>query len=197
MVDEGNGRSVRMLIRMDVLKTAQAAAFLLKRHNGFMTRKRLLKLLYMADRELIAQHRRPITGDRPVAMDHGPVLSHTYDLLKGAASGVEIWNKFIQQVAPYTHRLVDDPGVARLSKLELAKLEELVERYWWTDDDDLSRITHAFPEWKRNEPERGGMKPIPTEHVLEALGLAGEIEQLKRDARADAELDALLASATE
>lgn len=160
-----------------------------------MTRKRILKLLYIADRELIAHHRRPITGDRPVAMDHGPVLSHTYDLMKGAASGVETWNQYIQQVAPYTHRLLADPGVGRLSKLELAKLEEVVQRYWWVDDDELSRVTHSFAEWKRNQPPAGGMKPIPTEHVLEALGLAAEAEQLRQDARADAELDALLDSA--
>jgi len=182
-----------MLIRMEIMKLTQAAAFLLKRHNGFITRKRLLKLLYIADRELIAQTHRPLTGDQPVAMDHGPVLSHTYDLLKGQATGADLWNQFIQQVAPYTHRLVSDPGVGKLSKLELDKLDEVVQRYWWLDDDDLSRLTHEFPEWKRNEPARGGMNRIATEHVLEALGLGGQIEQIKQDARAEAELDALLA----
>jgi uncharacterized phage-associated protein len=184
-----------MLIRMDILKVTQAAAFILKRHNGFITRKRLLKLLYIADRELIQQTRRPITGDRPVAMDHGPVLSHTYDLLKGAAAGAEVWGRFIEQVAPYTHRLASDPGVGKLSKIELEKLDEVVRRYWWVDDDELSQVTHSFPEWKRNEPPPGGMKPIPTEDVLQALGLGAEIEQMRRDVQADAELDALLAGA--
>ena len=46
-----------MLIRMDITKLTQAAAFLLKKHNGFMTRIRLLKLLYIADRRLIRERR--------------------------------------------------------------------------------------------------------------------------------------------
>ncbi len=163
-----------MLIRMDIMKTTQAAAFLLKSHRGFITRKRLLKLLYIADRELIQSSRRPITGDQAVAMDHGPVLSRTYDLLKGMATGAEVWNRYIEQVGPFTHRLIADPGVGLMSRRELAKLEEVTERYRLVDDDELSLLTHAFPEWKRNEPAKGGVKPIPTEHVLEALGLGGK-----------------------
>jgi uncharacterized phage-associated protein len=190
-VDE---KGAAMLIRMDVTKLTQAAAFLLKKHNGFITRIRLLKLLYIADRELIQQTRRPITGDRPVAMDHGPVLSHTYDLLKGTATGADIWGRYIAQVASFTHKLIADPGVGKLSRVELDKLEELVQRYWFMDDEELSRLMHEFPEWKRNEPVKNGMNPIPTEHVLEALNLAGEIEQLRQEVAAESELDALLAS---
>src|SRR5687767_10392546 len=138
-----------MLIRLDIMKLTQAAAFVTKRYNGFITRRRLLKVLYIADRELLKETHRPITGDHPLAMKYGPVLSHTYDLLKGEATGVDVWNRYIRQVAPYTHQLVDDPGVGKLSKRELAKLDEVVQRYWWIDDDELSDLTHAFPEWKR------------------------------------------------
>jgi len=184
-----------MLIRLDIMKLTQAAGFLLKRYNGFITRRRLLKLLYIADRELLAQTHRPLTGDRPVAMDYGPVLTHTYDLLKGEATGSDVWNHFIEPVAPYTHKLITDPGVGKLSKLELAKLDEIVQRYWWIDDDELSLLTHEFPEWKRHQPPRGGMNPIPTEHVLEALGLGNDLQRLRQEANADAELDALLAGA--
>src|SRR3954469_892102 len=103
-----------MLIKFDTTKVTQAAAFLLKRYNGFITRRRLLTLLYIADRELIQQTHRPLTGDRPVAMDYGPVPCQTHDLLKGETSGYECWNRAIQPVAPYTHRLAEDPGVGKL-----------------------------------------------------------------------------------
>ena len=89
-----------MLIKFDTTKVTQAAAFLLNRYNGFITRRRLLKLLYIADRELIQQTHRPLTGDKPVAMDYGPVLTRTYDLLKGEASGYEFWNRYIQPLTP-------------------------------------------------------------------------------------------------
>jgi uncharacterized phage-associated protein len=185
-----------MLVKFDTVKVTQAAGFLLKRHNGFITRKRLLKLLYIADRELIQQTHRPLTGDKPVAMDHGPVLSKTYDLLKGETSGYEFWNRYIQQVAPYTHKLVEDPGIGKLSKLELAKLDEVTQRYWWIDDDELSNLTHEFAEWKRNEPTKGSRNVIPTEHLLEALGFAADIEKFRQETQADHELDALLAGTT-
>ena len=184
-----------MLIKLDIMKLTQASAFLLRRHNGFITRIRLLKLLYIADRELLAQTHRPLTGDRAVAMDRGPVLSHVYSLLKGEDSGSTVWNQYIEQVAPYTHRLVADPGLSKLSKIELSKLDELVQRYWWIDDDELSEITHEFAEWKQNEPPKKSMKPIPMEHLLEAIGLGSDIPRLRHEAQADAELDALLASA--
>lgn len=184
-----------MLIKFDTVKVTQAAGILLKRYNGFITRKRLLKLLYIVDRELIQQTRRPLTGDKPVAMDHGPVLSKTYDLLKGESSGYEIWNRYIQQIAPYTHKLIEDPGIGKLSKLELAKLDEITQRYWWIDDDELSELTYDFPEWKRNEPPKGSRNLIPIEHVLEALGFGADLEKFRRDAQADHELDALLCGA--
>ena len=186
-----------MLIKFDTIKVTQAAAVLLKRYNGFITRKRLLKLLYIADRELIKQTRRPLTGDNAVAMDYGPVLSRTYDLLKGEASGYDVWNRYIQQIAPYTHKLIDDPGIGKLSRLELAKLDEVTQRYWWIDDDELSELTHDFPEWKRNAPPKGNRNPIPTEHVLEALGFGADIDKFRRETQADNELDALLAGTTQ
>lgn len=40
------------------------------------------KVLYQADRLHVARYGRPITGDRYVAMKHGPVPSATYDALK-------------------------------------------------------------------------------------------------------------------
>lgn len=184
-----------MFIRFDILKVTQAAAYLLKRHNGFITRIRLLKLLYIADRELLAETHRPLSGDRPVAMDHGPVLTHAYDLLKGEATGAEIWNRYIRQVAPYTHGLVEDPGVGKLSKAELAKLNAVVERFWWVDDWELSQYTHGFAEWQRNAPSKGGVNAIPVEHVLEAAGLSGDLIKLSVEADAETELDDLLASA--
>jgi len=45
---------------------------------------KLMKLLYLADRESMRRNGRPISGDRYVSMDHGPVLSQTLNLINGA-----------------------------------------------------------------------------------------------------------------
>jgi hypothetical protein len=44
-------------------KAAQAAAYLLKLHGGKMDYRKLLTLLYLADRKLLAERGRTITGD--------------------------------------------------------------------------------------------------------------------------------------
>src|SRR6266478_7685187 len=77
-------------------KTTQAAAYLLARHKGKLSKGILIKMLYLADRELLAKRGQPLTGDQPVSMENGPVLSKTYDLMKGA--GLEVrsyWEQYI------------------------------------------------------------------------------------------------------
>ncbi len=69
------------------IKTTQAAAFLRERHNGGTSKGCLLKILYLTDRELLAKRGQPLTGDQPVSMENGPVLSQTYDLMKGGGVG--------------------------------------------------------------------------------------------------------------
>ena len=64
-------------------KAVEAAAMLLKLHGKPMKYLGLLKMLYIADRLALKLMEQPITGDRYVSMDYGPVLSGVYDLIKG------------------------------------------------------------------------------------------------------------------
>ena len=61
-------------------RVAQMAAYLLGRARGHTKYLKLMKLLYLADRESMKRHGHPISGDRYVSMEHGPVLSHTLNL---------------------------------------------------------------------------------------------------------------------
>lgn len=79
----------------DFLRSLQAVAHLLKlHHNQQVGMLRLMKLLYIAERECLAQYRTPITSDQPFAMKQGPILSKTHDLLRsrGGAEQAE-WDK--------------------------------------------------------------------------------------------------------
>src|SRR5215207_4717692 len=91
-------------------KSIQAAAVLLREHGGQMSRFRLSKLLYIANRESMLERLRPITADRGLALDHGPVPSTTFDLLWREHVDAPLWDRFIQQVGPQDHRLSEDPG---------------------------------------------------------------------------------------
>jgi len=58
-----------------------------------MDRVRLLKLLYIADRESIAQTGEPILGTKLVAMKWGPLHSKVLDLINGVGAPEEeaVW----------------------------------------------------------------------------------------------------------
>lgn len=64
-------------------KVAQMAAFLLGKGGDRMPHLKLMKLLYLSDREAMERYGFPISGDCIVAMPHGPVLSMTLNLMDG------------------------------------------------------------------------------------------------------------------
>src|SRR5438445_7076997 len=87
-----------MGFRFNIDKTMQAIAALLHFHGTKeMSYLRMLKLLYIADRESLKETGRPITGDRIVAMEHGPVLSGVYNLVKGEHTAWPIWSEFFKK----------------------------------------------------------------------------------------------------
>ncbi|MDR3623197.1 MAG: Panacea domain-containing protein [Paludisphaera borealis] len=129
---------------------------------------RLLKLLYIADRELLAETGRTLTGDRAVAMNYGPVLSNTYNLIKHARRSTEGWNRFIQSHGREVV-LKEDPGHGRLTKREVDKLKELSERFAHVSTNGLSAYSHGFPEYAKNfVPDTS--TPIPWDDVLTGTG---------------------------
>jgi uncharacterized phage-associated protein len=182
-----------MLIPFHVEKVAQAAAVLLKtEENRRMSRLRLLKLLYVADRERLQESGRPITGDRVAAMDHGPVLSQTYNLIKGEDLLTPQWERYIRRV---NHRYVvldEDPGVGKLTRKEIAKLNEVATRYEDWDDYQVAVYTHSFPEWEKNKPAAGSSNRIPLEDLIEATGLSHIKDQLIANAANERLVDQLI-----
>jgi uncharacterized phage-associated protein len=174
--------------RFNFNKTVQAAGVLLKLENGQMGRLRLLKFLYIADRELHSETARPITGDTGYAMKHGPVLSRVYDLIKGNGSRATEWEKYFRSEG-YLVKLVHDPGRGKLSRGEMEKLHDISSRYREFEDEELSELTHQFKEWKDHYQGDGGSYVIPWEQVLEAQGRGDMIQAAREEEQAHRYLD--------
>jgi uncharacterized phage-associated protein len=168
-----------MHFRFNFEKSLQSAAVLLRLEEGRMPYMRLLKLLYIADREMLATTASPITSDRAYAMKLGPVLSRIYSLIMGADCRFDEWSKHIETQG-YAVKLILDPGRGRLSKGEIEKLSEISERYRSKDRWELSELTHDFPEWEWHWPTEaiGGSYPIPWEDMLKAQGQDAEIVEI-------------------
>ncbi len=169
-------------------KTLQSSGVVLGRHHGRMESIRLLKILYIADRELLAETGRTLTGDRAVAMKKGPVLCGVYDLIKGTSRDATAWDSVIR-TDKYEVVLTEAPvGTGKLTKAEKQKLLDLCERYRDTDSEDLSELTHGFAEWADvfDPKNPASSYPIEWEAVLAAQGegdWAGEVEADQRERR--------------
>ena len=170
-----------MEFRFNFEKSLQAAAYLLHLEDGKMPYLRLLKLLYIAERELLAQKATPLTGDIYKAMEHGPVLSHVYDLIKGNGARSAEWERFITR-AGYAVKLVRPPGRGELSGDVIDKLDEVSSRNREKGNWEIRDLTHDFPEWKKNYPGDGGAALIPLDDILEAQGEGSDTLDLIREA---------------
>lgn len=105
------------------------------------------KVLYQADRIHLARFGRPITGDRYVAMKHGPVPSGTYDVLKtlrgdahmqlppGIEQAIAVQNAY--SVVP-----MRAPDLAVLSQSEQQCLRESVDAHGSKTFQHLTNESH-------------------------------------------------------
>ena len=177
------------MIRFNLDKTIQAAAYLIKRQSGCRENyMRLLKLLYLADRQSLKERGVPICGDTPFAMARGPVPSRTLDLIKGKDPQADKWRRFIETEG-YDVRLESDPGNLCLSRAEISILEKTAETFAPFDEWALVRWCHKhIPEYENNWKIRGEKKRrrIPLEDVLSSVGRLGDHSQIIEEINADA-----------
>lgn len=156
----------------DEKRATQAAAYLLKLGGGKLNYMKLIKLLYLADRETFIKTGRPITGATMVSMPLGPVLSEVLDLIKSPST--RFWSSYVSEPKDFEVSLrVETPQSDELSQNDLRVLEGVHATFGNTDKWDLVDKLHSMeaPEW---ENPQGSSLPIPPERVLEKHGVSKE-----------------------
>lgn len=181
-------------------KAAQMAAYLIHKTNGRMPHMKLMKLMYLTDRFCYQRFDRSMSKDSVVSMDYGPVLSKTYDLMKGRTKS-DTWSGYISPIENNEISLVaglDPSGSAgaltlgKLSRADLKVMDEVFSKYGDIDPFVLSELTHEFPEWR--DPH-GSSLPIPVRDILQAVGKEAEtIKQILEEIEEMEELETALAA---
>lgn len=151
-------------------KTAQAASVLLHANGGRMNYMKLLKLLYLADRQSLIDTGYTISGDTLVSMDRGPVLSKTYELINWGDAESE-WKKYISDPDHYEVRAICESEYGALSDYEEELLLNVFEQFRDFSQWDLVNYTHELPEW--TDP-RGSSRPIDARVILREAGKSDE-----------------------
>ena len=160
-------------------KAAQVATWFLRQADGNMAHLKLIKLMYLAEREAMNQLGALITGDRFVSMDQGPVPSLTLSFLNGEKrNGDDGWDKWVSDKADHKVALKERAETAALDELSKAELD-ILANVWekfghmskWELVDHLHDPAHCA-EWK--DPD-GSSIAIAYEQIFLALGKQPEI----------------------
>jgi hypothetical protein len=136
----------------DIRKAVAATGYLCELNDGSLDMLKCIKMLYIADRNALVEWHRPITGDEFWSLQHGPILSRIYDLIRGRIFGpeMEIWQGVFN---PRKGDMVSLRGGIRLdtrplSRREKHALDESFARIQPLSIGQVIDLVHKFPEWK-------------------------------------------------
>ncbi len=177
-----------------VRKAAQVAAYFAKAEGGSINVLKLVKLIYLADREFLERYDATILNDRFVSMNHGPVNSMTYDYIKGCEEDRDNWEEFINDRTGHRVGLarenITEDDLGELSDAELAVLADVWRRFGHMNGFEIREWTHDnCPEW---EDPNGSSQSIPFARVLSHLGKSN-VRELAAGIEAERTLDRLFA----
>lgn len=144
-------------------KAVAAMAYVLD-SLGEVDKVKLMKLIYLADREHLLRHDRTITGGRLVAMDHGPLPSECLSVINGDL-GEDVYSVF--HVVDYTVSLREEASYDAevLTETDKKVLDEVIREYGHAGTWELRDRTHRLPEYTAFY-QAGTSTTIPVESLL-------------------------------
>jgi len=159
-------------------KTAEAIIYIAKRipQPTFMA---LAKLLYFADKTSLENYGYSITGDTYFAMQHGPVPSEAYDMMK-AARDTETYGFHVQ----YEKRIFPDrdANLQKLSKADLECLDQIITAYGNYPVWQLRQLSHD-EAWEKAWTKTGNSRsvPIAMEDIIATIDDDGDLIEYLRE----------------
>jgi uncharacterized phage-associated protein len=179
-------------------KVAQMAAFFLgQSQENRMSHLKLMKLLYLSDREAMRAFGWPISGDRLVSMPHGPVLSQTLNLMDGdVESQPGGWEEWISDKEDHELSLRQPLNVVALDELAPAEIDVLKavwNKFGAMGKWEIRDWTHQHcAEW--TDP-KGSSFPIQHEALARAVGFDdASAKELAAQIQAEQEIDRIFAA---
>ncbi len=171
-------------------KASQAAARLIDKSGGPIDYLRLIKLIYLSDRESILRRGIPIVGGHYFSMRKGPTIGEVMDFVN--QRNAEQWAEMISPRFGNEIRLQSCPNFDSLSKSEMEILDLAVAQHAHRTTDELVDWCHENCEEYENVPVHH-RKPIEVEAILRAGGKGIKtIQKIVGNAREIEEMDALL-----
>jgi uncharacterized phage-associated protein len=156
-------------------KLTQALNYLAHQYSGNkVSRLKVMKLLWAADRYHIRKFGRLIGGDDYFAMPHGPVHS-TGKRIADEDLWLEEYLKYSRAFVrkdDYALKAISDVDNSKLSETDIEALDFAYHSFGDVDKYILRDLTHKYPEWAKHEPSlesgRSSCEPIdPVDFFLD------------------------------
>jgi uncharacterized phage-associated protein len=129
----------------------------------------IAKLMYFADITHLERYGRFISTDHYVAMQHGPVPSHTYALMRDSETYSDCGFRVIDE---YFIEPIDPPGLGELSSTDVKCLDQIIDRFGDAPTWYLRNLSHDHAwhrAWKRAKKEGKGSTRITEKDLLDML----------------------------
>jgi uncharacterized phage-associated protein len=159
-----------------------------------MPHLKLMKLLYLSDREAVRAFGWPISGDRLVSMPHGPVLSQTLNLMDGdVESKPGGWEEWICAKDNHELSLRQPLDVETLDELAAAEIDVL--KVVWNKFGAMSKW--EIRDWTQKhcaewQDPKGSSFPIHFGAMARAVGFDdATAKELEGQIQAEQEIDRL------
>jgi uncharacterized phage-associated protein len=137
-------------------KAAAAIVYLASQHIPDLSKGKICKLIFLADKHHLVRFGRPVTGDRICAMKDGPVPSNILNMLNqvlenpgDASVGMLSRNVSIDRKYVHPHFQAEDFGLGEfLSESDIESLRSTVERFGTKTFSELRSMTHDMTAYK-------------------------------------------------
>ena len=173
--------------KFNIKKVVQIIYHLLKTNSNKMNYTKLLKILYIADKEFLKLSNFTITGDTPYSMKNGPILSKIKNLINGnfiMSNNQIYWDSYFLKdgydLSLKNNKTNDD----LLCEAEIEILDKISCKYKKKTYNEMINITHDKSEFPEIEWEKAGDSSLqlPFEKILLSLGKTQkEIEDIEKE----------------
>ena len=155
--------------KFDLDKLIASIAFFADHKLDDLSKLKVCKLLYFADKNHLIKYGRPIVGDVYYHLDNGPVPSNSLNIMNeviasdpvylksGDVSNEERFNEYlsVRKAIFSKHPFFSSKkhhNFECLSKSEMESLKTTMEKYGKKSPSELIELTHEEVAWKKSPP---------------------------------------------
>lgn len=187
----GKARNMAVAFTFDFKKAKAILLYLASKGLPEFTKGKACKLIFLADKQHLVKHARPITGDWYYAFQHGPIPSRILELLDElelnpkAPEAIELADAFAVDRSFYYPRLrpIQSADLSLLSQSDIETADYIASQFGGMTFTQLRTITHDVPAYEKawnSKPASSNRESMRFEDFFEEDGeaLAGVREEM-------------------